>query len=92
MGRLLSPADTLEADWAQDRRAYVEVASGPTPGATVVVNRSALRIEGFDCGPRSGVAHLGADNRAVLADVLDLGDDDITALETGGVLVERLPT
>ena len=92
VGRLLAPADTLEADWAQDRGAYVEVASGAEPGATVVVNRSALRIEGVDCGPRRGVAHLGADNRAVLADVLGLQDVEVDQLVAAGVLVERPQT
>jgi crotonobetainyl-CoA:carnitine CoA-transferase CaiB-like acyl-CoA transferase len=89
VGRLVSPADTLEADWAVDRGAYVEVPAGPEPGDSVVVHRSALRIDGFGCGPRGGVAHLGADNRAVLAEVLGLSGAEVDALVAAGVLVER---
>ena len=84
IGRMVSMADTLHADWAIDRDAYVEVACG---AATVVVNRSALRISDSDCGPRSGVEHLGAHNAAVLADVLHLAPAAIDALIADGVLV-----
>lgn len=84
VGRMRSTAETLGADWALDRHAYVEVPCG-TEG-TVVVTRSALRISEADCGPRGGVKHLGADNRAVLTTLLGLCDGEVDALEAGGVL------
>ncbi len=88
VGRLLSTADTLEADWAIDRDAYVEVPSGD---GTVTVNRAALRIEGTDCGPRSGVTWIGGHNAEVLADLLGLEPGQIDRLTADGVLVSKPP-
>lgn len=85
VGRLLSMADTLHADWAEDRDAYVEVACGDE---TATFNRSALRIEGTDCGPRCGAKHVGADSAAVLAEVLGLHAEQIAALLAAGVVIE----
>ena len=84
------PADTVDADWAVDRQAYVDVPSGDGDGDRAV-NRSSLRISGADCGPRSGAKHLGADNRAVLAAVLGLSRADVDDLLRSGVIVERPP-
>ena len=86
VGRIVSTADTLKSDWAQDRDAYVEVSCGDD---TVTVNRAALRIAGTDCGPRSGLKHLGADNDAVLRDVLDLDDGELHRLHAAGALIDR---
>jgi len=86
VGRLVSMADTLDSDWAIDRDAYVELDCGDE---TAVFNRAALRIAGTDCGPRSGARHLGADNAAVLADLLGLGPTEVAGLADRGVLVER---
>jgi crotonobetainyl-CoA:carnitine CoA-transferase CaiB-like acyl-CoA transferase len=86
VGRLVSLADTRHADWAEDRGAYVEIPCGDD---SVVVNRSALRITGSDCGPRSGIRHLGADNATVLSDVLGLDADTINRLVEAGALVEQ---
>lgn len=86
IGRLVSPADTLTSDWAVDRDAFVNIPCGT---GTAVVHRSALRISESDCGPRSGVSHLGADNAAVLADVLGLDPDAVAQLSDRGVLVEH---
>jgi crotonobetainyl-CoA:carnitine CoA-transferase CaiB-like acyl-CoA transferase len=86
VGRLVDLADTVDADWAIDRAAFVDVASGDE---TVRVHRSPLRISGADCGPRSGVKHLGADNRPVLAEVLGLSDAEIDKLSADGALVEE---
>lgn len=87
VGRLVALADTVEADWAVDRQAFVELPCGTE---SVVVHRSALRITGSGCGPRSGVRHLGADNSAVLGEVLGLDAAAVAVLLDGGALVERL--
>ncbi|MCP4221785.1 MAG: CoA transferase [Actinomycetia bacterium] len=86
VGRVLSVADTVNTDWAEDRGAYVEIPSGDE---TVLVNRSALRITDSDCGPRSGVKHLGADNDSIIADVLRLDSDRVSRLKAEGVLVDH---
>lgn len=83
VGRVTSIADTLTSDWAEDRGAYVEI---PCGDGRATVNRSALRIAGTDCGPRSGVTGLGGDNAEVMRDVLDLADDEIDRLRAAGVL------
>jgi CoA:oxalate CoA-transferase len=86
VGRLLSMADAIDhSDWSLDRRAFVEVPSGPD--GTVRVHRSALRITGSDCGPRGGVKELGAYNRAVLSEVLGLDDAAIDRLRADGAVV-----
>jgi crotonobetainyl-CoA:carnitine CoA-transferase CaiB-like acyl-CoA transferase len=86
VGQLRSMVEAIESsDWSVDRRAFVEVPSG-TDG-TVRVHRSALRISGSDCGPRGGVKELGADNRAVLAEVLGFEDAAIEQLVADGVVV-----
>ena len=89
IGELRSAADTLTADWAVDRHAYVDVPSGED--GTVTVNRASLRIAGTDCGPRSGAKHLGADNAAVLTALLGLSRADVDDLLRNGVIVERPP-
>ncbi|MEZ5235444.1 MAG: CaiB/BaiF CoA transferase family protein [Acidimicrobiia bacterium] len=85
VGRLLSMADTLHADWAEDRDAYVEV---PCGDEHALFNRAALRISGTDCGPRGGAKHVGADSAAVLADVLGLHAEQVARLLADGVAVE----
>jgi len=88
VGRLVPLADTVDADWAIDRQAFLDLPSGDG-SETVRVHRSPLRISGADCGPRSGAKHLGADNRSALVDVLGLDDEELERLEADGVLVER---
>jgi crotonobetainyl-CoA:carnitine CoA-transferase CaiB-like acyl-CoA transferase len=86
VGRLVALADTVDADWAVDRDAFVDVPSGDE---TVRVHRSPVRIGGWGCGPRSGVRHLGADNHEVFAEVLGLADAALAELAEQGALVER---
>jgi crotonobetainyl-CoA:carnitine CoA-transferase CaiB-like acyl-CoA transferase len=88
IGRVLTTVDTLVSDWAVDRDAFVEVPSGD---ATVTLNRSALRMSDADCGPRSGVKGQGADNMAVLGQILGLSDDEIHRLTEAQVLVGTPP-
>ena len=84
IGRIVSVADTLHSDWAEDREAYVEA---PCGDGTVTVTRSALRISGTDCGPRSGVKSLGADNDVVLQELLGLDRAELDRLAEVGVLI-----
>ena len=88
VGRLISTADTVDADWAVDRDAYLDIPSGE---GMVKVNRSALRINDADCGPRSGVKKQGADNVAVLVDVLGLSAEEVMGLTDAEVLVGTPP-
>ncbi|MEL7157346.1 MAG: CaiB/BaiF CoA-transferase family protein [Actinomycetota bacterium] len=85
VGRVTSIADTLTADWAEDRGAYVTI---PCGDGEAIVNRSALRIAGTDCGPRSGVRPLGGDNAEVLRQVLGRTEADIESLRRDGILAE----
>jgi crotonobetainyl-CoA:carnitine CoA-transferase CaiB-like acyl-CoA transferase len=78
----------VTADWAVDRDAYIEVPSGD---ATVTLHRSALRIGGTDCGPRSGVRHVGADNADVLGEILGIDRSEVDRLTGAGVLVCKPP-
>jgi crotonobetainyl-CoA:carnitine CoA-transferase CaiB-like acyl-CoA transferase len=86
VGRLISMTEAIEeSDWSVDRRAFVDVPAGDDD--TVRVHRSALRIRGVDCGPRGGVKQVGADNRTVLAEVLDLDEATIDRLHADGAIV-----
>lgn len=83
LGEVKPLAATADEDWAVARGAFVPVATG---GATVRIPRSPFRLSGGACGPRSGAAPRGADNRAVLKTLLGRSDAEIDALESSGVL------
>jgi CoA:oxalate CoA-transferase len=88
VGRVTPLSEVPEADWAQARGAFVDVPSGDG-GEMVRVNRGALRFSNATCQARGGGRHLGADNRAVLRELLGLADDELATLESDGILVER---
>ena len=86
VGVVRTMQETVISGWAVDRQAYVSVPSGD---GEVLINRSALRIEGAGCGPRGGAKFLGADNAEVFGALLGLGPARLAELTELGVLAQR---
>lgn len=83
IGRVQSLGEAAKADWARDREAFVDV---PVEGERVSIPRSPFRFSDAVSGPTAGVARRGADNRAVLRELLGLDEPELDALEAAGVL------
>ena len=79
-------ADTVNADWALARNAFMDVDSEEGP---IKVPTSPLRISNHYVGPRGGAYALGCDNRVMLKERLGLNDDEIDALEKDNVLLSE---
>lgn len=88
-GTIRTTPELCDTDWAVDRGAVVAV-SDRGHGA-VRVPDSPWRFAGSDTGVRGTPRYRGEDNRAVLAELLSLGDDELADLEARRVLVSRVP-
>lgn len=86
VGRIVTLAEVVEADWAVARDSFVEVPSGES-GETVTINRGALRFSNASYGARGGSGSLGSNNREILREILGYSDIEIDRLEQEGVLV-----
>ena len=76
---LRSIVELAETDWAEHRQLFFTTESGvPIPARPAV---------GGDIGTNGRLARRGADNAAVLRDVLDMDDAQIAAHVANGVLV-----
>lgn len=75
---LRSVDDLVQTDWAQDRELIVTTDVG--------IDVPARPASGAGIGTTGHVAARGADNRAVLSDVLGLDEATIAGLEKAGVL------
>ena len=84
LGTVKSVAQVIEEDWVAEREAVVEVDVNGTPR---VIPRSPTRFSGSQTGPRSGARLRGADNRAVLGEMLGLSEEALDVLEGEGVLL-----
>lgn len=76
---LRSIEDLAASPWAQHRELFTETSAG-----IQVPSRPA---SGAGIGTTGHLAALGADNRAVLAEVLGLADDRLDALSASGIVV-----
>ncbi len=81
--------ELAETEWAAERGAFVDVDTGR--GETVTVPQSPFRFRGVDTGVGPEAHYRGQDNRAVLSELLGLGDAELTALEDAGVISARPP-
>lgn len=86
LGKVKRVADIPQEAWAIERGAFVQIDVNGSPAR---IPRSPFRFSQGEVGPRRGVYPQGHDNRAVLASLLELGDAEIDALESAGVLVSR---
>ncbi|MFV2089980.1 MAG: CaiB/BaiF CoA transferase family protein, partial [Pseudomonadales bacterium] len=83
LGQVKRLADVADEDWAQARGAFVDIEIN---GASIRIPRSPFRFSRGDARPRSGVPKRGADNRKTLKNLLGLDDQQLSDLESRGVL------
>ena len=83
VGEVQALGDVDQTDWAQAREAFVAV---DVHGEALRIPRSPFRFSAADCGPEHGAARRGADNRAVLGDLLGLSAEALDELAAAGVL------
>jgi crotonobetainyl-CoA:carnitine CoA-transferase CaiB-like acyl-CoA transferase len=89
VGQMKPITDVAEAEWADARRALVDIDVGDA--APMRLPRSPFRFSAADAGTNGRPAWQGEHNREVLREVLGLSDATIDELEADGVLVERRP-
>jgi len=86
VGVVRALADTVNADWALARNAFMDVDSKDGP---IKVPTSPLRVTDHYVGPRSGAYALGDDNRAMLKERLGMTESEIDVLEKENVLISE---
>ena len=88
-GTLRSLREVCATDWAQDRDVVVEVSD--RGGGTLRLPNSPWHFASGDVSVRGEPRYRGEDNRAVLAELLDLDDTELDHLEAEGVISSRMP-
>jgi len=86
LGTVKPVADIPDEPWAVERGVFVDV---DVNGSPVRIPRSPFRFSRGSAGPRRGAYPQGSDNRAALAALLGLNDEELSGLEAAGVLIER---
>ena len=86
LGTVKRLVDAVQEDWAVHRKSLVDV---DVNGEARPIPRAPARFSQAEVGPRRGAYLRGADNRAVLKDMLGLDDASIDKLEKGGVLLSE---
>ena len=89
MGRLRSTSEIAATDWAHERNAIVHISDRGT--GTIRIPNSPWHFSGSDTSVRGEPKYRGEDNRTVLSELLNLGEQEITQLEDKGIIVSRLP-
>lgn len=89
MGRLRSTSEIAATDWAHERDAIAHVSDRRT--GTVRIPNSPWHFSGSNTSLRGVPKYRGEDNRTVLSELLNLGDEEINQLERDAVIVARLP-
>jgi crotonobetainyl-CoA:carnitine CoA-transferase CaiB-like acyl-CoA transferase len=88
-GTLRSLREVCATEWASERGAVVEVSD--RGGGTLRLPNTPWRFASADVGLRGEPRYRGEDNRAVLAELLEVDDAELDRLEAEGVLSSRLP-
>jgi crotonobetainyl-CoA:carnitine CoA-transferase CaiB-like acyl-CoA transferase len=88
-GALRSFRDVVETPWGIERGVVVEISD--RRDGTVRVPNSPWRFASADVSVRGEPRYRGEDNRAVLAELLQLGDEELDELERDNVLSNRVP-
>lgn len=91
VGGIVRPvSEAAELEWAKERRAFLEV-SDRGEGQLRVPN-TPWRFSNAQSGGEGIAAYRGEHNRDVLRDWLAMGDEEISQLESDGVLSSRGPS
>jgi crotonobetainyl-CoA:carnitine CoA-transferase CaiB-like acyl-CoA transferase len=83
LGTVKPLAEAVREDWAQHRKALIEL---DVNGTQRLIPRSPVRFSNGEVGPRRGAYLRGADNRRELQARLGMTDDQLDKLEADGVL------
>jgi CoA:oxalate CoA-transferase len=86
LGKVKPIADIPDEPWAVERGVFVDV---DVNGSPVRIPRSPFRFSRGSAGPRGGAYPQGRDNRRALAALLELSDEELSALEAADVLINR---
>jgi crotonobetainyl-CoA:carnitine CoA-transferase CaiB-like acyl-CoA transferase len=86
LGTVKRLVDAVQEDWAVHRRSLVDV---DINGEARPIPRAPARFSQAEVGPRRGAYLRGADNRAVLKDMLGVDDATLDQLEQDGVLLNE---
>ena len=89
VGVVRTVRELAETDWAQARGAITTVPD--RIGGQLRVPNAPWHFQSATVGVSGEPRYRGEDNRSVLRDILQMSDDDITALEQRNVLSQRLP-
>ena len=89
VGEMKPVTDVIDSPWAKERGALVELDLGDEQ--PMRLPRSPFRFSAADAGTTGVPAWQGQHNREVLRELLGLTDDEIDALESDAVLIERRP-
>ena len=87
--RIFRMSEALECEQTRARKMTVDV--DDRSGRRVRVLNSPYRFSEAEAGVTGRPAFRGEDNRAILSEVLGLGDEQIEALERDGVISSRVP-
>ena len=88
-GALRSVREIADTDWAADRQVIVSI--DDRAGGRLRVPNSPWRFDAADVGVTGVPRFRGEDNRAVLGELLGLGDHELDRLTESGVLSSRVP-
>lgn len=89
VGVVRSVRELADSDWARERRAITEVPD--RIGGHLRIPNAPWHFQDSTVGVSGEPRYRGEDNRPVLRDLLHMTDDEITALESRGVLSQRVP-
>ena len=89
-GRLRSVSELADTEWAREREAVVLV-SDRGEGAVRIPN-SPWHFSGSDTTTQGDAKYRGEDNHAIFSEIAGLSNEEITQLESDGVLLSRGPS
>lgn len=89
MGVVRSVSEAAATEWARSRGAVVEVPD--RAGGKVAIPNSPWRFSNAATGVQGEPAYRGEHNREILSELLGMGDEEIDAFESQGILSSRPP-
>jgi crotonobetainyl-CoA:carnitine CoA-transferase CaiB-like acyl-CoA transferase len=89
VGIMRSVRELAESDWSNARGAITSVPD--RIGGKVRIPNAPWHFTNSHVGTSGEPRYRGEDNRNVLRDILNMSDDEISALETNNILSSRIP-
>ena len=89
-GRLRSVSELADTEWAREREAVVLVSD--RGDGSVRIPNSPWHFSGSDTTTQGDAKYRGEDNHAIFSEIAGLSNEEITQLESDGVLLSRGPS